>query len=341
LAGDGFLMQKGSLNKNKLILISAQIGILFVAMAALVWLMVLNSRDRTVNELVARLDTSTQAMAAQLKASQVPFSASNVEPGVLIINQADGSVIIDHRNLIEAQQNLWERYKTKIIYEMQKQKRGWIEYPDKSTWALNEPRRIIRYLAIDELNWILAIEEPKPSSWDLFKEAVNPATCLMIFLIFILSSVLLWLLTERYLSVIKRQISDKLEGNLLSLSGEEKLWTKSYAQMPQVNEGTKESGIEFSIPKVESMPQPASDPILEENFQAPSSASVSNKAIDQSLVEKAKAPITPKETLKTSHQPKEKMKPLVNAAESQDLTIDEQNIKSPVLKKMLQKFREK
>jgi len=307
--------QKNELIRYKLLFILAQIGVLFTVMAAVFWAMMAGNIERMENDLRARLDASTQAMAAQLKANQVPFSASSVEPGVFIINQTDGTVVIDRRNDGQAEQKLWEGYKTKIIYEMQKQKRGWIEYPDKSTWNFNKPQRIVRYVSIDELNWILAVEEMQPSLMGLFKESVNPSACLTVIFIFVLGTGVLWFMTERYFDLIKRQISDSLENNLLSLNGEEKLWSKSHGQIPTVASSAVE------------------DPIMEEIFQKrPAPKPVSPAQEDNVLPIKEAQKNTQKEILK---------EPPAHPVENKDKAVDVQHINSPVLKKILQQFREK
>lgn len=301
----------------------AQITVLGVCLAVLFWIMVLGNKERIENDLRTRLDATTQAMAVQLKANQVPFSGASVDPGVFIINQTDGTVLIDRRNGGYPAQKLWEGYKTKIIYEMQKQKRGWIEYPDKSTWSLNEPRRIIRYISIDELNWILAVEDLQPSSMDLIKGSVNPTACLMIFMLFLVGAGALYWITIQYFDRLKRQMATTIEDNLLSLNGEEKLWGKSHPKAP-------------SPPVAHSVVE---DPIMEEMFAKPPSVPVSKGPMDGNssqdnifLPAKRKQKENHKEILKT---------PPERTVENKDLTVDVEHIHSPVLKNILQKFREK
>jgi hypothetical protein len=306
----------------KFFLIMAQIGVLGLAMSVLFWIMVSGNRERIENDLKTKLDSSTQAMAAQLKANQVPFSASNVEPGVFIINQTDGTVVIDRRNEGDAVQRLWQAYKTKVIYEMQKQKRGWIEYPDKSSWNFNEPQRIIRYISIDELNWILAIEDMQPSTLVLLKESVSPSSCLMIILIFIFGSVAMGLITTRYFDRIKRQISESLENNLLSLNGEEKLWGKSHGQIPPMDEVQAPRPI---------APAAVDDPVMEEVFQKPQTVKKVNPQESDIPLPSKKTPKRNPESAGTQAMP---MEDSVKA-------LDVQHINSPALKKMLQEFRGK
>jgi len=323
---------KNNLNHNKILLVLIQVGILFLSLAAVSWFMVLNNKEKIENDLKTRLDASTEAMASQLKANQVPFSGTNVEPGVFIISQTDGTVVVDRRDRGDTGQKQWDGYKTKIIYEMQKQKRGWIEYPDKSAWNFNAPRRIIRYISIDELNWILALEDTQPSSLDLLKESVNPSTALMILFVFILGSIALCLTTLGYFDLIKRQISDSLENNLLSLNGEEKLWGKSHGHIPKMNEVNKEQGLEFSTPKAAASPAaPAAvaDTIMEEIFHKPP-------------VMKTVSPVEENIPLPIREIPKEIPKaPVARAAENNDAALDVQHINSPALKKILKQFREK
>jgi hypothetical protein len=131
----------------------------------------------------------------------------------------------------------------------------------------------------------------------------------MIFFIFILGAAALWLMSLQYFNLIKRQISDSLEDNLLSMSGEEKLWSKS-------------QGPEFSAPKADPPPvAPAAlkDPIMEEIFHKPPAR-------------KPETPVENKEILK---------EPLARPVENNDMAVDVQHIHSPALKKILQKFREK
>jgi len=313
---------KNQLNHKQFIFILAQVAVLGVSLAAIFWLMVLGNKEKIENDLKTKLDASTLAMAAQLKANQVPFSGTSVEPGVFIINQTDGTLVIDRRNGGSGEQRLWEAYKTKIIYEMQKQKRGWIEYPDKSAWGPNEAQRIIRYISIDELNWILAVEDLQPSSLELIKKSVTPSACFMILFIFIIGAGVLWFLTVYYFGLIKRQISASLEDNFLSLSGEEKLWGKSHGQIPKMNEIDKEGGLEFSTQKTAPPLVVEKDPIMEEVFHKPPAA----KPAKDNIV------VAPKEIPKAAP---------ARAEENKDMAVDVQHINSPVLKKILQQFREK
>ena len=142
------MSQKNNLNRFKEFFILGQIIVLCIAVVVLFCTMALNHRERILRTLMSKLETSAETMASQLKANQVPFSAGASEHGVFIVNQNDGSMVIDRHGDTDAEKTLWERYRTKLIYEMQKQKRGWIVYPDKVSWDWKQQQKIIRYFAV-------------------------------------------------------------------------------------------------------------------------------------------------------------------------------------------------
>ena len=298
--------------------IIAQIIVLFVAMSVLFSVMVLGYKDKVLRIVMSRLDTSAETMVSQLKANQVPFFSGAGGHGVFIINQKDGTMVVERQGDTDIEQKLWERYRTKFIYEMQKQKRGWIVYPDKNILNLNQQQKILRYLSVDELNWILAIEVTRPTELELLQEAISPSSYLLVFLIFIGGSICLWFMTNQYFFMIRRQANDDVENKLMSLSGEDKVWEKF------------KPGPALPIEDIPgSIPEPKAKP--EEPVQS---------VDERDALFAKKSPVIQKEDTFKPTEPLERPSEDIPSPEDRS-TININNINSPVLRKIIQQFREK
>ena len=305
--------QRNDMVPLKRFFILGQVLVLLGSMAVLFCVMALSHKDKILRILMSRLEVSAEAMAGQLKANQVPFSSGTGERGVFIIKQADGSMVVERHGDAEDEQKLWERYRTKLIYEMQKQKRGWIVYPDKIPWQLDQRQKIIRYLPIDEMGWILAVESARPTELELIKQAIRPLAFFTVLFVLFLGGGCFWFMTNKYFDIIKRSVADSVENNLMSLSGEEKMWDKLRTTV------SPEPELQFEPPK------PAAQ-IKQAAIPAPFvHQPVKQAALETFVQEKGDA--VPK--------------PALEDAALNDLTINVNNVKSSVLRKMIQKFRDK
>ena len=171
----------------------------------------------------------------------------------------------------------------------------------------------------------MAIEVPRPTELELLEEVLSFSSFLAIFLILILGSGTLWFMTNKYFDMIKQQISDTMENNFMSLSGEEKVWEKFTPPAPSVGQDLAKEALGLEP----SLPAPAKE-----------AATQVVKPIDERealLVKK------PKVALKEEALPKlSEPKGTESEASSLDqLTINVNNVKSPILKRIIQQFRQK
>jgi hypothetical protein len=310
------IMEKINPSEMKKFFVLGQIAILAVAMGGLFLIMASSQKSRGLDILMSKVDLSAAAMASQLKANQVP-SEGSTERGTFIINQKDGSVVIDRHDDAPAEKQLWESYRTKLIYEMQKQKNGWITYPDRSAWNFNQSQRIIRYLSIDELGWILAIEVAKPTEFQLLMGSIGGASFFGLWLLFGLGAGGLWFLTKQYLDLIKKNMSTELEEKLMNLSGEDKGWVSPQTPAKEV------------VPEHHVIRADEREVFLEKKPIA-----------EETILSKKVRKVVVPEPISEEFKPVVEQKP-VQQTSSDPLTINVKNIKSPVLKKMLQQFRDR
>ncbi len=343
--------QKNEVIGLKRVFVLGQVLVLAVAMFGLFWSMALSHKQKIFDDLMAKLSASAQLMADQLKANQVPLAAGSNANGTFIIKQNDGSMVIDRRGDDAEGKKLWDRYRTKLVYEMQKQKRGWIVYPENGPFDVNQQQRFIHYLSIDELNWILAIEAPKPTELQLLAESVRPLSFWVIFAIFLFGATGLWFMTNRYFDLIRRMISDTLEDNFMHLSGEDKTWRepeqatetveKPSEELPaeqpfekQIVDIRHDEEKERSVPAVSSIQSVVLDALMQ--FKKPPV-----KASAQEQQPAAAAHSSPAQQPEELSYAREPLPPVDGPGAAKDLSIDMGNIKSPVLKKMIRQFREK
>lgn len=341
------MIRKNNPNVLKAIYTSAQIFVLLMVTGILLWVSALSHKEDVLEIFSNRLDTSAETMANQLKSNQVPSSLGPEGQGVFIINQNDGVIVIDKHLGTDVQQEEWQRYRSKLIYEMQKQKRGWIVYPEKKPWQVHQMQRVIRYLAIEELGWILAVEAPRPTDFQLLCGAFKKTSYLFIAGLLLSGILAIWLINERYFFVIWRSITDTVENNFMSLSGEDSIWDKFKTSGKGTHDLEKEAlGLGFQQEKIR---QNQVEAIYEKSVPAVESLRTPQEA-EQFLPIDVPLP-TPKPEVKQENKPEFKLREPVLKEEAEikkdepkdfnQLTINVNDIKSPALKKIIKQFREK
>ena len=325
------MFQKISLIQLRRFFLLGQIIIFFSGILFLFCVMVFARREGILHSLMSKLDTATEAMAGQLRANQVPSSSVSGDYEVFIINQGDGAMVIDRKDQGNSPQKLWESYRTKLTYEMQKEKHGWIVYPDKAPWNLSQEQKIIRYLSIDELHWILAMESSRPTELEILKGSLSPSVLSSLFFILVAGTSLFWLMTVKYFSMLKQRIADTVENNFMSLSGEESMLNKFQVSS---SSQAKDEPIELMS---------SSSAQVQKSFKDPSAEGVMPSVDEREayLLKKQTAPARPAadQVPCETKGSIEKSKP--DPAGLDQLTIDVSAVKSSVLKNMIKKFREK
>lgn len=339
------MVRKSNPNALKIIFIFAQIVVFLVVIGGLLWVTAMSHKEDVLDIFSSKLDNAAETMAAQLKANQVPSSLGPEGNGVFIISQNDGSVVVEKHLGTDAQEEEWQRYRTKLIYEMQKQKRGWIVYPEKKNWRLNQPQRVIRYMAIDELGWILAVEAQRPTELQLLKGAFKKSNYVFMLCLILFGAAAIWLINERYFYLIWRSITDTVENNFMSLSGEDSIWDKFKTGSRSGDDLEKEALGLGNLQRKNALEKPRETVAPEvpfiETLRMPTSTE-EFKPIDPSAVESKTVQHSEPVREVEVRQAKETPAPQEDGEKKDNpLTINVNEIKSQALKKIIKQFREK
>ncbi|MCB9747895.1 MAG: hypothetical protein H6755_05740 [Candidatus Omnitrophica bacterium] len=188
------------------------------------YFVVSNYVKTTSKRWVDELDKKVTVIANEIEQTQGMLSEEyRLNHHLFVIDQETGKFIYD-RNITEGGNDLWESYKTKLIYKMQKQKRGWIYYPEEN--GLGQGTNVIRFLLVDDLGWIVAVEDYMES--DLFKisQVLNINIVLNFIVILFVVFFLVRIISDKFYELIKKQFSQSSEGDDLNFTNE-KIWKRA------------------------------------------------------------------------------------------------------------------
>lgn len=188
------------------------------------YFVVSNYVKTTSKRWVDQLDKKVTVIANEIEQTQGMLSEEyRLNHHLFVIDQETGKFIYD-RNITEGGNDLWESYKTKLIYKMQKQKRGWIYYPEEN--GLGQGTNVIRFLLVDDLGWIVAVEDYMES--DLFKisQVLNINIVLNFIVILFVVFFLVRIISDKFYELIKKQFSQSSEGDDLNFTNE-KIWKRA------------------------------------------------------------------------------------------------------------------
>jgi len=333
----------------KAFFIMAQSLILVTGMSVMFFVMAVGHKKNALDILSAKLDSTAESIAAELRSNQAPNVPISDEYGVFIVNAGDGAIVIDHRIILPDEKALWEGRRSKFVYEMQKQKRGWIVYPDTTGWGWNQKQKMIRYVPVDEMGWILAVEISRPTEVELYQHAVDGSSYGTIFLTIWLGIILFWILTNKYSKKVKQLFTHKSEMNLSGLGGEEIMWDKlpKASVNSAANLETEITGLDFqpivssppSDEKFSSRSESIKKEIVQETMKIDSFQPVDEK---DAFLQKKTVPVNDELSLPRKEMPVSTKDQEVQRSSRQpehDLTINVSGIKSPALKKMIQQLR--
>ncbi len=333
----------------KALFIAAQALIFITGMAVMFFVMTVGHKKNALDILSAKLDSTAESIAAELRSNQAPNVPISDEYGVFIVNMAGGEIVIDQRKNTPDEQEIWQGHRSKFIYEMQKQKRGWILYPEETGWGWTQKQKMIRYVPVDEMGWILAVEISWPSKFELLNSIINTSSYEIILLVILLGFLAFWFLTNIYLSRIEKFRLHALKNDLLSLNGEEKLWDQSQLQsVRQDSNLDKEIMGEVFEPLVNKakVPEPKTDDEIKPKERSYDHApeSVTQRPDErEAVLEKKAVPFKPEQPLK--EEPKASAKEAGEKSNIDhhqpvsDAAINVNEIKSSALKKMIQQLR--
>ncbi len=265
----------------------------------------------------------------------------------------NSAYIFERKELSGEDSDLWKQYYKKLLYQMQKQKRGWISYPLRKPWNIFLNTHIIRYTTMDELGWVVAVEAPQQSEWSLFQRLFSSDILLLLLSLMALGIAFLRIGINLYTKNIKGLLSTSIEEDYLSFENE--LGSlKHDKKNARLNKNPKEV-IKAYPAEPEDIKKPSTvipHITLENPFEAKltqNSALSLNQPTPvipsiQSNVLKEPAPYpAPKTPFKPSApeltMPQQKPEAPKPPASLDKMTIEIEGIKSPILKKLLKQMR--
>lgn len=327
--------------------IFAQFVILFVVASVFVFVISVNYIRKVTFSRISSLDKTAALIAEQIKTQdQVPVSGLQGNYLLFIINAKDGSYVFERDKTVDIDQQLWESYHLKLIYEMQKRRSGWISYPDRGKWDLSKSTRIIRFIGIDELGWVVAVEGVMESEISLLKELFNWSVCLRLGIVLFLGLGLVIFIADRSFVAMHGSISASMENNFMSVSHP---WEPRAEEERPTAESLKEpSGVSIEYDLEEAIghkPKAVGKspfPIIEKKPVAPKVAAVEppRPGVEDLMPREEPLPAEPVLKPKALGKDKKLVHAAVADAAMNDVALNVQGIKSPVLQKMIKKMRE-
>ena len=324
--------------------------------------------EKVSNQWAENLNKRAHLAVNQLKYSEeIDPSLYDGEYFIFVINKNSGDFILEREIWADENPDLWKSHETKVLYEMQKQGQGWIFYPEVDAFNLTKDQRIIRYLTINELNAIIAIEGNKKSPLEILQVIFEPNFFIKLSGLFIMGFIIIYTMTNRTITIVRNMVVNSLENNMMSMPTDT-TWSRnevkssdtqqlnqkndSFIQQTQTQPTSEpepermESSLDnnqkqqfepvepdqLKTQKKAQKRQPA--PFTQQEIDEPFKAYEINKEIYEETVVKEEPikKVVPKRKVVKSKVKKEKS-PL------DDLTIEMQGIKSPVLRKLIKEIR--
>lgn len=299
-------------------------------------------REESRNRISKAVDLTIDHI---LRGEEIPLELS--DPYVFFtIDQKEGSYILERKDKSELSNLIWEQYRTKLTYQMQRQKRGWITYPQLNAWKYFKRSKLIRYSVIEEKNSIVVFEDIMPSDWELFHDVINKKNVSDLMIVLLIGFMLLKFITDKYFQSLMRHIKDASAGSILDF---DHAVSKKILPSEEVKESVKRKPLEIYFDEASN--------IGEKDTIEISDANDLEKYIDQAPVfksEKAKVKKTVPE-VKVDEQrhlaaeaeessyghgsDEEELSSGVGDDSSGQWKVSVKGIKSPVLKRMLKELR--
>lgn len=326
------------------VFIFAQFVILFVVACVFVFVISVNYVRKVTFSRLSNLNKTAELIVEQIKTKdQVPVSGLQGNYLLFIINAKDGSYVFERDKTVDVDQPLWESYHLKLIYEMQKRHSGWISYPDRGKWDLSKAARVIRFIGIDDLGWVVALEGVVESELSLLQELFNWSVCLKLGVVLFLGLCLVVFIADRSFIAMHTSISASMENHFMSVNHP---WDAASDDERAGKDAAKEpSGMSIEHDLEEAIGHKPKA-VEKSPFDV-----VGKKSITQ------KVPIEPRRNMESEVSYEESLpaepvlKPKVLSREKKavhaaaadsamgDVALNIQGIKSPVLQKMIQKMR--
>jgi len=271
----------------------------------------------------------------------LPNNISGTAHIPFVIDQKEGNYVIERKDTDSYDKLLWEQYRSKLIYQMQKQRQGWINYPLKKPWQFFVENKIIRYITLDNPGWIIVVEAVYPSEFALAKKVFSAKMLFQIFLLALAGLFVIHFNIKHALHDLKRSLADSLEKNFFNIDKED------LAKKSKTTNLVAPETMKAHIPpvvKTESTVTESPKVSQESSSLINSDMPFISKAADIALQKKGQVQYFEKP--KAQEEKVESVRPIRSTpAEAEDegawddLTIELKGIQSPALKKMIKELR--
>ena len=355
-------------NKVKGILTFIQCLILLSGILITVFILSFQYTKQIADNWTSNFDKMSYLISQYVKVYKSPPSMEAF-PGylVFVINQKDGEYVYARENLSEHDQRLWQQHYMKLIYEMQKQKQGWIFYPEKENQRFFKGhRRVIRYFYVKKFDWIVGVETAVNSEAEIFRNLIKwpmQTTFASVLAIVFLLTMLVAYVHSR---LVRADLSKMLESNFLtignstdnnnqkwnkesedSLEGANNIKNTFYEESPhkeeleeismKINEDSSKSSFAFdqNLESQENKYEEQIDKIAQQKQIVPDLEETENIENTEDYFKDEEDEFEHKPV----HQNTTLNKANRNVSELDHLTLNTNNIKSPLLKKMIKEMR--
>ncbi|OGX25585.1 MAG: hypothetical protein A2Y03_04230 [Omnitrophica WOR_2 bacterium GWF2_38_59] len=323
--------------------IALSLLIFFIAIITSVLLISFDHIKNNTQIKLDNLDLALNFIVEQLKIDStfVPQDF-NDKYLLFILDKKTGEYILDRKFRDSNQRTLWLSYHKKLIYQMQKQSDGLIYYPKDIQNTVFDGTNAIRYFTIDEDGVIVAIETYIESKTAQIKEILQTNTLLKLSGITLIGILFLFFFAQSNFIKMRTTISENLESSFMNMNNENLLYDSGY-------ENNTPHNINSTSPLIFEKLKPIEDEAFQEDIVSRNKPDeIKDEFVDDNkqILEKVDSNKTP--LLKTvrkegrSHKTKEPATSELGNKEAyvDDLTIEIEGIKSPLLKKLIKDIRE-
>ncbi|MBF0485990.1 MAG: hypothetical protein HQL16_05715 [Candidatus Omnitrophica bacterium] len=323
-------MAKNDIRSRTITFLAAQSIILGVIMLVFIVLAsVLFVKNATRWTLKTIEDDVLMFVQQTARMGEIPKRGDLGEHTFFILNQ-DGKYVLPRLSHSDEDARLWQEYELKLIYEMQKRRDGWIYYPER--FGIDEGQHVIRYIYLEKQGWIVAAEGYLPGAWNMLKGFLTPKLFLGLFLVVCLAYGLMLLNAFWHFRKMMKAILRSQENNFITVPNA----VKSLAPEPVFHKAEDR-------PLSDGMIRSAGDRAL------PKTRVERERAYEEAPPLSRQEPESPDQGLEFSHvetnmvsekKEIEQFTPrqLDNVKGS---TIDTMDIRSPLLKKVIEEMRGK
>jgi len=262
-----------------------------------------------------------------------------------VLDMEDGSYIIPRKDANEAGGRLWESFRTKLTYQMQKQKNGRVIYPTKEPKEIFKSTRILQYITLPDLGRIVATETQWPSEWQLLKNIMSRSDLVNLAISIFVGLIILKVITNGYFTRLEGQISDTHEYSLgnfdqnIARSASQKKGKNISKSTIQIDQGIDSQPV-ASKPKMVFSEKPLGANKNKVPVSSEQSATVQPmQAVPQQKEEQMPVQKQPE----IAGKPKPSFASEAQLSQSHDEegpTLNIEEIQSPVLKKLLEEMRD-